>query len=457
MVTTMGGPSTEEGAPERASTPNARPPADHGRLHAIDGLRFLAALGVVVYHFTALWSTVWGGRPEERFPTLGGVTIYFSLAPELFFVVSGFVVLWTAWGRRPSQVLASRLARVYPAYWASLALTSLLLLVVWPQGKEISLAEVAVNVTLLQEAVGVRHVDGVYWTLWAELRFYLLITVLVLVGITRRRVLAFATLWPVAAVVVDLLGWDVAATVLVSRYAPFFAGGMALYLIHRAQRDERPSHGNGDGHDDGHSGSTRVAWLVVGGNAVLAVATNLGVKAGEVSYATAFDPHPLVLGALLVGCFAAVAVTSLSRLRRLNLPMLTTLGALTYPLYLIHQFWGWWVIDRLHDVLPTWLTLAVAIAVALLLAVVVHRVVEQRANRPMRRWLERVLRPMDRLARESGRAEVQVGADAQAGTDVQAGAPPTGPGGSEPSRMSTQNWGVVSGSRRTVEPTSPGR
>jgi peptidoglycan/LPS O-acetylase OafA/YrhL len=441
-------------ASERSSTPVERARADRDRLHAIDGLRFLAALGVVVYHFTALWSTVWGGPPEERFPTLGAVTIYFSLAPELFFVVSGFVVLWTAWGRRPSQVLASRLARVYPAYWACLALTSLLLLVVWPQGKEISPTEVAVNATLLQEAVGVRHVDGVYWTLWAELRFYLLITVLVLVGITRRRVLAFATLWPVTAVVVDLLGWDVAATVLVSRYAPFFAGGMALYVLHRAQHDDGPPDDRGA--VDGRR-ATRTAWLVVGGNAVVAVATNLGVKAGEVSYATAFDPQPLILGALLVGCFAAVAAASLTRLRWLDLPVLTTLGALTYPLYLIHQFWGWWVIDQLEDVLPTWLTLAVAIAVALLLAVVVHRVVERRANRPLRRWLERVLRPVDRLARGSGRVAAEAGAAPRTGAPRQAGAPPTGPGGSEPSRMSSQNWGVVSGSSRTVEPTSPGR
>ena len=143
------------------------------RLYSIDGLRFLAAIGVVLYHFMVRWSAVWGEHPGDRFPSSGQALLYFALAPELFFVVSGFVILWTAWGRSVPQVVASRLARVYPAYWAALAMTSVLLLVIWPEGKRISLGEVAVNVTLLQEAFGVRNVDGVYWTLWTELRFYL--------------------------------------------------------------------------------------------------------------------------------------------------------------------------------------------------------------------------------------------------------------------------------------------
>jgi len=383
MITTTGVTGTRPPGTPRP-TAGQRPVADAGRrgapaedvpggrLHTIDGLRFLAALGVVAYHFTGRQTQVWGADPGQVFPVVGHVTMYFTLAPELFFVVSGFVILWTAWGRTVPQVVASRLARVYPAYWAALALTSTLLLVIWPAGKRITLGEVAVNATLLQEAFGVRNVDGAYWTLWTELRFYLLMTVFVAIGITRRRVLAFAALWPVAATVVDLSTSGFWPTLLISRFAPYFAGGMLLFLIYR----------------DGHA---RLPWALLGGNVALALATTVSPQLATLREYTAFEPDARIVGVVVVACFAAVALAALSPLRRLGWGGLATLGAITYPLYLLHQFWGWWVIEELHDVLPPAVTVLAAVAVGLALAVAVHRLVERPANRPVRRALEAAL------------------------------------------------------------------
>lgn len=400
-------------------------PADDvpgGRLHAIDGLRFVAALGVVVYHYTALWSTVWGEAPGDRFPTLGPTVVYLSVAPELFFVVSGFVICWTAWGRTVPQVVASRLARLYPAYWAALAATSVLLLVVWPSGKQVSLAEVAVNATLLQEAFGVRNVDGVYWTLYTELRFYLLVAVLVAVGITRRRVVVAAATWPVVALAVQRAGWELGSELLISRYAPFFAAGMLLFLVYR----------------DGHS---RLLWALIGVHTALAVTTNLPVKARELATATAFEPTTWVLGVALASCIGGVALTTLTPLRRLRWAFLASLGAITYPLYLVHQFWGWWLIERISGRVPTPVALLAAVAFALLLAVAIHRLVEARVNGPARRGLEALLAraasalrntPDDRARREGtgddllpergrGRLVDEHGRAHVAGTVVEAG------------------------------------
>ena len=363
-------------APSRVATPPEVAAPGHGRptprLRALDGLRFVAAAGVLLYHFTARWSTAWGEAPGDRFPVVGQVTTYFALAPELFFVVSGFVILWTAWGRTVPAVIASRLARIFPAYWAALALTSFLLLVLWRDGKQISLGEVLVNITLLQEPLGVRHVDGVYWTLWTELRFYALIVLLVAIGLTRRRVLLFAGLWPAVAVLADLAGWGVASTILISQYAPMFAGGMLLYLIYR----------------DGHA---RVPWLLLAGNVMLGLFTIIPAQMRTLTRNTAFEPSPVLLGVVVVACFGAVAVLTLTRLRSIDWPVLTALGALTYPLYLVHEFWGWWVIHLVQAHVPTPVALAAAGAASLGLAWVVHHGVEKRLNPPMRRWIERRL------------------------------------------------------------------
>ncbi|WP_250445889.1 acyltransferase [Actinotalea sp. C106] len=378
-----GGPGTSPSSDAPRGRPRPEPATrEHpARLYTLDGLRFAAAVGVLLHHFTARWHVGWGEDPGERFPVLGHVSTYFALAPELFFVISGFVILWTAWGRSVPQVVGSRLARLYPSYWAAVLMTSFLLMVIWRDGKQISLSEVAVNLTLTQSAWGVRHVDGVYWTLWTELRFYLLIVLLVAIGLTRRRIIAFTTLWPLVAWGVHEAGWRIADMLLIGTYAPLFAGGMLLFLIFR----------------DGHS---RLLWGLVAMNTALAVHHIVPEQMRSLSANTIFPPNPWLIGAIVVGCFGLVAVLSLTRLARTKVEIFVGLGAITYPLYLIHEFWGWWVIDQLEPYLPTYVVLAAAFAVSILLAMLIHHGVEKKVNKPMRRGVERGLtRVADRLPR----------------------------------------------------------
>ncbi|KGM13259.1 acyltransferase family protein [Cellulomonas bogoriensis] len=378
------------------ATGRAHPP----RLYTLDGLRFAAAVGVLLHHFTARWHTGWGEDPGERFPVLGHVSTYFALAPELFFVISGFVILWTAWGRSVPAVVASRLSRLYPSYWAALLMTSFLLLVIWPEGKRITIGEVLVNLTLMQSAFNVRHVDGVYWTLWTELRFYLLIVLLVAIGLTRRRIIWFCALWPLAAWAVDVAGWQYAQMFLISTYAPLFAGGMLLFLIFR----------------DGHS---TLLWSLVAGNVALSVHHIVPVQMRSLEANTIFAINPWLVGALVVGCFGLVVLLSLTRIARLKVQWFVGLGAITYPLYLIHEFWGWWIIAELAPHAPTYVTLAAAMAFSVVLALIIHHGVEKTVNTPVRRWLERVLSRRPAQGRQ--------------------GSPPTSPAGTSPASRSANS------------------
>ncbi|MPV38402.1 acyltransferase family protein [Georgenia subflava] len=370
MATTLR-PETQ--APARVGTDLSVPASSPPRLYAIDGLRFVAALAVVVYHYAARWSQVWGDEPGVVFPEIGPVVIYGVLAPELFFVVSGFAILMTAWGRDVPHVVASRLARLYPSYWIAVIATSVLLLWIWPAGKDISVGEALVNLTMLQEAFDVRHVDGVYWTLWTELRFYALMVIFVAVGITRKRLLWFCAVWPVVAQLARELALpEVMRVMLIEQYAPFFAGGMLLYLMYR----------------EGHA---RLPWLLVAMNVALAVRNTIPWQMESVTTNTVFTPSPVVLGVLTAGCFVLVAVLTMTRLQRLPWAWLMPLGALTYPLYLIHEFWGWWLIDQLSGHANRWVVLGAAITLALVMAWGIWQV-EKRVSPRARRWLERTLR-----------------------------------------------------------------
>ncbi|WP_200211033.1 acyltransferase family protein [Micromonospora coerulea] len=71
------------------------------RLYEIDLLRIIAALAVVVFHYTfSGWTQ---GHSPVSFPALGEVSRYGHLNVDLFFVISGFGVLLSAWDRRPGS------------------------------------------------------------------------------------------------------------------------------------------------------------------------------------------------------------------------------------------------------------------------------------------------------------------------------------------------------------------
>jgi peptidoglycan/LPS O-acetylase OafA/YrhL len=341
------------------------------RLALLDAVRFLAAAAVVLYHFTARSSPAWPDRAVDVFPRLHQVTAYGYLGVDLFFFVSGFVILMTAWGRDLPGYIGSRVARLFPAYWVAVLATGALLILVGGHLKDIGPREVLVNLTMVQSPFGVRDVDGVYWTLWVELRFYVLVGLLMLVGITRARVITFAMAWPVVGALARISGSDFLARLLIADWAPYFAAGMLVYLAYR-------------------EGWSRSLVALCGAQLAWAVSAALGeVPKFEKMSA---DLDPVVVAALVVLSFLTLVVVTTTRWSRVRWPFATTLGLLTYPLYLIHEYWGWFVISELSPLLGDEIVLGVAVATVLALAWLIQRWVERPFARPVRRAVETFLR-----------------------------------------------------------------
>ena len=350
------------------------------RLAGLDGLRFLAAMAVLAYHYFAVNHEAWGERTTDSFPNLQPVLAYGSFGVQLFFVISGFVILLSAWGRDVRAFTASRVGRLFPAYWLSIALVLVLLLAVAPGSKDVGLSDTAANLTMVQRAFGVHDLEPVYWTLWAELRFYVLIGVLLALGMTRNRLIAFAAVWPVVASIAVRSGNETLATVLVGSDAPLFAGGMILYLLLRERRSV-------------------VLWLVLALNVALAGLMSGRSQSLRIEGSTTLSVEPQSYWLAILACFALVVAVTLTPLSRLSWKWLTVAGALTYPLYLLHSSWGQWLITKLHPHLPTAMTFAVVTAVMLLAAYLAHRFVERPLGPRLKRAVARDLGRLGALVR----------------------------------------------------------
>ncbi|MFJ9813827.1 acyltransferase family protein [Streptomyces sp. NPDC101151] len=373
-------PSTLASAPPAPGTA-AAPSASGGRrsrrsrLHALDGLRLLAALMVCLYHYAGRGGTVsesWHQTPAHVFPTLSQMATYGCLGVQFFFVISGFVICMSSWGRTLGDFFRSRVARLYPAYWVALVLVTGAALVLPAVVHAVRPDEFLVNLTMLQQPMGAPRVLGVCWTLWVEVRFYALFALFVVVrGVTYRRVVLFCSVWTLAAVLCNTSDNELLKQLVMPDYAPFFIGGLALYLIHRF------------GSDLLLWGIVAVSWLLGQSNATRGL-WHAGAH-GD------FVRHPYVILLIVTVAFASVAAVALGWTSRANWPWLATAGALTYPFYLVHEHLGWFVIRVLHRGLglPAWPTLAATVLGMLLLAWLMHRFVEKPFGPRLKRALKR--------------------------------------------------------------------
>lgn len=93
------------------------------------------------------------GEPAATvFPGASACAAYGWLGVEIFFVVSGFVICMSAWGRGVGEFAASRISRLFPAYWAAVLFTAGVLFA-WPEVRGVkAFSDVVVNLSMLQGA-----------------------------------------------------------------------------------------------------------------------------------------------------------------------------------------------------------------------------------------------------------------------------------------------------------------
>ncbi|GAA3091874.1 hypothetical protein GCM10020254_41110 [Streptomyces goshikiensis] len=149
--------------------------------------------------------------------------------------------------------------------------------------------------------------------------------------------------------------------------APFFVAGVVMFLMHRF-------------------GTKPELWLLLGLSWLLAQnqLPNL-MKTAEGSV-----KHQLSWGiclAVITVFYLLVLGVALGRLRFFNRKWLTTAGALTFPLYLLHEELGWEIIRRLHTDVAAWPLLGGILAVMLIASWLVHRFIERPSAKAMKKWL----------------------------------------------------------------------
>ncbi|HEY0685434.1 MAG TPA: acyltransferase [Steroidobacter sp.] len=341
----------------------------------LDLLRFFAACIVMIFHLV-FWSWAFpGGQVAIASHGVANFQNWTAFAPfgwagvQIFFVISGFVIVVSAERSNPFKFFVSRFTRLVPAVWVCATITLLAWILIDAGTRPLSLFAMYVrSVAFFPKGA---WIDSVYWTLGVEICFYLLVFVL-LMAERRRWIqpimcgigLASTLFWvgftlaatdrnSAAFELFSQVQWSRLSQLSLLQHGVFFAFGVLLWSL----RSKQPSRG-------------LTTWLVlfaVGG--CLQIAGENALKLEK----TGFEFSPLIPCAIWLGAMAFfwLAVSNNSRVQQLPLwclQLLRRLGLMTYPLYLLHNVTGGALMGAFVDwgaSTPSALCMAVAVVMLL--------------------------------------------------------------------------------------------
>jgi peptidoglycan/LPS O-acetylase OafA/YrhL len=311
----------------------------------LDFVRAASALAVMWYHFGYM---SWAGSTTSRaaslglasFPELASTSSWGWVGVEVFFVISGFVIAQTAYGKTAIAFGSSRLRRLFPAMaiCATITASVALLIGLWPAGEIVSR-----YIAALTFWPPGPWIDGVYWTLTIEVVFYAAVFCLLALGQAHH---------------IEIFGialGSASTTYLVAvKYFHAPMVDMHFLLLHGC-----------------HFAVGIMFWVVAthGNNPVRAAATTCFILAGLVEISLSGIPASRGI-AMAIWLIALVAIAVSAHLKFTGTVLTRRLGLMTYPLYLVHQVVGCAIL-RVTPWTGRYIALALAISVVLITAWVV--------------------------------------------------------------------------------------
>jgi peptidoglycan/LPS O-acetylase OafA/YrhL len=332
------------------------------RINYIDGHRGIAILLVVMFHAFSRWSDLMPfGDEFSEFPLFK----FGYLGVQLFFLISGFVILMTL--ERCDNIktfLYRRWLRLFPA----MLICSIFIFFTTnffperPNGqpalKDLIAGLSFVEPYIWQKVMGLQlhSLEGSFWSLYVEFKFYIIAAFLYFYIGSQRLVLALFLCfmcWFLLDIfsqmdIVKSLSFLRSATVLLSfEYFGWFSAGSAYYLFVKTKSKK---------------------WLFIG----MFISLISSVAESKLNIG------PLV-ATILISLFFVASIVSIRLQRVISSRFFMYMGFVSYPLYLLHENMMVAITIKLNNyihIVPSYLFPVVAIAFITTLAYFIANSVE---------------------------------------------------------------------------------
>ncbi len=305
------------------------------RIAGLDLIRFLSALGIISYHYFFI-GVIQGFYSEEVFHP---ITFWGELGVDIFFIISGFVILYSAERRKSSsEFLKGRIIRIYPAFIICSIFT--LITGIFMPGTTIKdfLFRWINSLTLCNDIWGVPPLSSIYWTLMVEMKFYILVAIIKKIKLWKKHKYHILFLWIWLSILnMFTFQWSWFEILFNSNYSGHFALGIVMYLFYKGHRDK---------------------WMPP-----ICIGAIWLIYRNCISYITWIRSIYENLSYSDIDILFAVAVVIVLIFFSINVPMkdndlykiVPLLGSWSYTIYLIHADFGYFIRTSYYTRLTVWI------------------------------------------------------------------------------------------------------
>jgi peptidoglycan/LPS O-acetylase OafA/YrhL len=187
-----------------------------------------------------------------------------------------------------------------------------------------TLKQILINLTMFQDILGSKHVDGVFWTLMIELKFYILTAILFYLGFLKK----------IHYIILVLLSLSILTLILSQFYDKTFGNKVISYLM----------------------------LMYLGSSFFYAYKEQITFRLRNILisivliyfsinhfFLTGSNEYGSEVGYSIGTCFAIITFISTINIKRSISKITTFFGNISYSLYLIHQVLGYFIINLLFD------------------------------------------------------------------------------------------------------------
>lgn len=317
------------------------------RIIELDILRGVSCLIVILYHYTTRYEELFRHKDQYVFNMSFGY-----MGVSVFFILSGFLVMMNIKPKRNALNFGyKRVIRLYPVYWVALIITFITTSFFLPE-RTVSLKYALINLSMLQEFIGVPSVDGAYWTLRYEIWFYLIVAVILLFK-QIKNIIPICVAWILAAIALTTIKTivhnkivSVISVMLITQYAHMFIVGIALHELYEKR-------------------SIRISYILIG----------LSIVNQFINFKISYGIFYIVLITLFYLIVSSKDITRPRWLIYISRPIVY-ISSISYPLYLIHQNVGYAIIKFLENYIGSEWLILIPITISILIATMLHKYIE---------------------------------------------------------------------------------
>lgn len=346
------------------------------RIYQVDLFRFIAAVAVVLFHYLFRGYSE-GNMSKLHFNEIGDFFKYGYLGVDFFYIISGFVISLSIKNRSITNFWVSRISRLYPMYWLAVLLTFIVIILFGAPHFYADFKQFFLNLSMFQNYIGVENIDGSYWSLFIEMKFYIFIIsfYLILNKLREIKLDYLIYVWLFLTIVYmffsDLYILQIVNYFFILSWSSYFIAGIIFYQIYESKLNLK-----------------YLVLLLISLSISLFHAVSK-IENFELFFTTKLSPF--IVSSLIVVFYLLMFLVSCGKLKSINSSKLTKLGLLTYPLYLIHQNIGFIIFNNLFNYVNKYALVLLTIIFMIFLSYILNNFYEQKVSNYLRTKLKLML------------------------------------------------------------------